>query len=376
MNKNQIIAKALRDIARGLDTLATAYTTEEVASPVSAPEPDVAEDKPVVKKEDPVVEEDTSEEETIEEEELDLSELDLEDLQLIAKNMKLRGYKPLDHAELVEKLTSSDNDKLMTALEELGYLDSEEEVEEEASDEYEDMTVAELRAVLKNKGLRPQKTKEDMISAIRELDEKSNEPEPEYEGEEEEEEVTLSFDPEKLDEVELKGLCTILGISTRGKKQALLTRIYTVEESEVEDAYQELLETAVADTNEEEEEVSPKVSKKTVALKRETMTKERAKVLEELPEILEQEIKDDSISLEEISEILESLDRTEKDDTEEDLKEKYIGFMIDLTDDEGVTHDLEDPYFVNDSLRCCGVEVPVKKGDGVCPVCETHYEVE
>lgn len=360
MKKNQIIAKALKEIARGIETLAEAYLIEEELTPVQVADPiaDAPVEKPkkeAKKEEAKVVEipEEIEEVETDEEgEDLEISDLDVEDLQLIAKQMKLRGYKNLEKEDLVEKLVTSDETKLMTALEELGYLDVEDSAEE-----------------IKEEIIHEAKVKTGEV--IPEIPEAIDE---------EEEDVPLSFDLEELDEVELKGLCKILGISTRGKKQALITRIYTVEESEVDEAYDTLMKSTVEPIEDEEEEEVVETPKKKAKAKakpveREVMTKARAKVMQELPEVIDEEIKDGNITIDTMYEVLESLGRVEEDETDEVVKDKYAQLLIDLTDDEGDNHDFEEAYFVNDELRCCGVDIPVKDDEGICPVCETHYEL-
>lgn len=357
--KNKEIMQALTQIGNGFLQLASAFE-EEVASAPKKEEP-----KPATKPAPEEVEEEIEEipEETPEEDEdtLNLSDLDLEDLQLIAKQMKLRGYKNLEHADLVEKLASNPEEKLMTALIELGYVSTEE-----------DKTYKETKANL-DKDMKIAKGEAIPDAPVIE----------EAEEEEDEEELSDSIDLEDFEEDTLKDICTELGLSTRGKKQALITRIETMEEEQI---YQALVnleliaeEDAEEEIEEEEEVEEPKAKSKGKALpKRETMTPKRAEVFKEIPEAFEEEIKAGNITYDDVFQVLEELGRIgeEEDDDDATLKEKYIELMVDLTDDDGETHEFADPYFVNDALRCCGAEVPIRKNKGTCPVCDNTYSLE
>lgn len=186
----------------------------------------------------------------------------------------------------------------------------------------------------------------------------------------------------ELEDYSIEDLADILediGKSPKGKRQALISKIVDAIEDgllefEVED--EEDVEETVEEPKEEPtpEPVEDEEDEEITDARRETMVEIREEIIRQYEEgeITDKEIKQ---ALEKLNEKDEDCHKC--DCPSEDRLECYIQLYQSLVDDEGETHGLNEPYFVNDQARCCGCELKELENENLyCETCGTEYEVE
>lgn len=305
------------------------------------------------------------------------------------------------------------------------------EEQEEAVEDLSTMTIQQLRALAKTHGLSTKGTKKDLIARI--TDSETTEEQPEEEVIEEvqepevveeivEEEVEVEDDQdededveevedmedEELDQMEiiqaelegmsleeLQEILESVDLPTKGKKQALISRILEAVEDGVLEFEDEVDENYDAD--EEDAELDEAIEQ---ALDGEETTDE-----EEYEEVeVDEEDEDEEEELspreatqqeieEEIAEAYENGDLTDKeianflDDyfngkfkpiNKKRAYNKYVEIMCDLVDADGDRMDMQEAYYINDEeIYCCGSEIKeLDNGNLFCEVCGTEYETE
>lgn len=167
----------------GLEKIAAAYNSELEA----------------VMEED---EEEETEEEEEEEEEVDLDSMSLKDLKALCREKGIKVSKGMGKDDLIELLSEEDEEEV-------------EEDEEDEGNDYDDMSVKELKAECKERGIKVAKglDKEDIIELLIESDEEGDD--------EEEEEEEDAPDYEDMTQKDLKALCRERGIKvTKNMKKA------------------------------------------------------------------------------------------------------------------------------------------------------------
>lgn len=307
-----------------------------------------------------------------------------------------------------------------------------EEVKKPVALDLEGMTYNQLKSLAKEKGLNTKGTKADLIERIladattgapveEELEEvvveepviEDAEPEEDVEelvegvlDEEEEVEVPEEVEENLADRIEreladysLEDLAEILesiGKSPKGKRQVLLSRIVqAIEDGELEFEDEE---DSTADTEEVAEEVVEEVEE--VATEDEEvaededefpfdgeyfnldeMTPERRDAIIEAYNDVVEQYNNDELPEEEIDDILSQFYTEEDGYTPqlpiEDKIEMFIMAYCRLIDDEGVQHEFEDPYTIEDAPVCCGHFLQeTEDGNLMCVLCESEYEVE
>lgn len=143
-----------------------------------------------------------------------LSELELADLKKVAKALGIKVLKKDDEDSLIEKISESEEDDVVETLTELGFIE-EEEIEEDADSEddvvedeesddeeigYSDMSLSELRAECKERGIKyTPKQKADALIELLEADDANSDVDEDEETEEEDDEI----DDEEVSEDEL-----------------------------------------------------------------------------------------------------------------------------------------------------------------------------
>lgn len=220
-----------------------------------------------------------------------------------------------------------------------------------------------------------------------EVEEESEEPEieepeiEENEDSEEDEDSEEAEDDEVEDETyakvmqyvnessddELRETLEELGLSPKGKREALIEKIYQA----VKDGLFEF---------EEDEEPSEDVEPEEETEESEDlgMTEERAKAIEAMEEQVQEEFEEGKITRKEMVAYLKQVGiAVTKKVEDEAVVEMYTEKLALLIDDEGEFHDEGgDPYNINEVPYCCGAPLEEIEGGYRCNVCGTEYEAE
>lgn len=363
--RNQEIAKGLRLIAEGFTTLAVAYenapvvvgvdmtsgedkivkstintTTDEVVKqevvePVKEAE-EVKEITPVeVKEEAEVTNSFPTEEE--------LNALSYNDLKAKAKEM---GVKAVGSKKVI--------------IENILALNNTEEVKEEAPTEAEmDKAIEEAEIPTEDRG-----EEIDM-----EDDDQDEDALPEGE--------TTLYDQVVLDlegysDEELADILSEVGVSPKGRRQALLAKIVqAIEDGKLEwEEESEESEEATEPSKDVEPQDDQEVDEDGFV-----GTEARKQASYEECDKIEEDIERGNISMKEIIKFLKEYHNGKYVSQGEDADvEEYMAIQCDLIDDEGTKHDLADPYYVGDDIYCCGAILKELNGDLYCEHCGTTYE--
>ena len=306
-----------------------------------------------------------------------------------------------------------------------------EEVEDdEDGDEvdYSSMKYNDLKKLAVERGMKSPNVSKDEIIAfltgepVEDVEDEDVEPE-EVETETDEEDLTAKVTAmlEEVDTEDIAGFLTENGISAKGKRPSLIAKIV----SAIEDGDLSLEDLEVEDEDERRglEEEPPKKSKS--GEKKPAGAKNRGKVEEPEEDEDDEDIEESENPLgyeydededvytddEEDNELLATVSSARMDacvayleGVEKDIKKKSakaklvkeleeffgddfdadeddlvmsagIKFLL-MTDDEGETHDMEDPYEVNEVVCCCGQPLTETKEGYVCEVCDSEYDDE
>lgn len=278
--------------------------------------------------------------ETTEESEVDLGSMKLKELREYAEELGLnsKGKRAEVEDRIREFLENEDTEED----EDLG-----EEPEEEIKDEVEETSEEE--------------TEEEVDDTEDEVEDETYAKVMEYVNEASDEELR-----ETLEE---------LGLSSKGKREALVEKIYQAvkdglfefEEEEDEEPSEESEEVEVEDTEEETEESEDL-----------GMTEERAKAIEAMEIQVQEEFEEGTITRKEMVAYLKQVGiAVTKKVEDEAVVEMYTEKLALLIDDEGEFHDEGgDPYNINEVPYCCGAPLEEVEGGYRCNVCGTEYEAE
>lgn len=262
--------------------------------------------------------------------EVDLGSMKLKELREYAEELGINSKGK--RAELEERIQE--------------FLNSEEPEEEDLDEEVED---------------------DDDVEEFEESDESDEDEDSEDEEGSEEE---GSEDDEKYAQVkeyvenasdeEIKDTLKELGLSTKGKREALIEKLYQA----VKDGLFEFAEDA-EDVEEESEELL------------DDMTPERAEGVEELQEKVYADFESGDLTRKDMTTYLKQVGvAVTKKVEDEDVLEMYINKLALLVDDEGEFHEEgEDPYTINGVPYCCGAKLEVLEDGGYkCNVCGAEYD--
>lgn len=228
-----------------------------------------------------------------------------------------------------------------------------------------------------------QEDSEDEEVEDSEEDEESEEPEiEENEDSEEDEDSEEAEDDEVEDETyaevmryvneasddELRETLEELGLSSKGKREALVEKIYQA----VKDGLFEFEDEEPSEDVEPEEETDEETSEDL------GMTEERAKAIEAMEEQVQEEFEEGKITRKEMVAYLKQVGiAVTKKVEDEAVVEMYTEKLALLIDDEGEFHDEGgDPYNINEVPYCCGAPLEEIEGGYRCNVCGTEYEAE
>lgn len=168
---------------------------------------------------------------------------------------------------------------------------------------------------------------------------------------------------------ELRETLKELGLSSKGKREALIEKIYQA----VKDGLFEFEEDEEPSEDvEPEEEVDEETSEDL------GMTEERAKAIEAMEEQVQEEFEEGKITRKEMVAYLKQVGiAVTKKVEDEAVVEMYTEKLALLIDDEGEFHDEGgDPYNINEVPYCCGAPLEEIEGGYRCNVCGTEYEAE
>ena len=255
-----------------------------------------------------------------------LESLETDEIKEIAEQAGIKVGKKVVKAKLIEELVE-DLDKLVDALEALGYYDEEDE-------EGEDETVEATEEV------------------------------------EEEDERVKIVEEYGLDEYtveELADICAEYELSTKGKKQALIDRIV----KGILDGTIEL---------EDEEEEVPVEEKTSLKKVKEHDNPQRAEKEAEVEADIRSKYEKGKLKDSAIKKFLDKYNEGDpecagcKGCSKEEMLECYIDIHKALVDDDGDLNEFEEPYIRDGEYYCCGREIKELDGNLYCSVCGTEYE--
>ena len=273
-----------------------------------------------------------------------LESLETDEIKEIAEQAGIKVGKEVVKAKLIEELVE-DLDKLVEALEALGYYDEEDEED----------TVEASEEVIE------QEEEEDETVASTE----------EETGDEEDERIKIveEYGLEEYTVEELADICAEYELSTKGKKQALIDRIV----KGIMDGTIEL-----EDEPEEEAQEEEKAPLKKVA---EYNNPQRAKKEAEVEADIRDKYEKGKLKDNEIKKFLDKYNEGDpecagcKGCSKEDMLECYIDIHKALVDDDGDVNEFEEPYVRHGEYFCCGREIiELENGNLYCSVCGQEYE--
>lgn len=168
---------------------------------------------------------------------------------------------------------------------------------------------------------------------------------------------------------ELRETLEELGLSSKGKREALVEKIYQA----VKDGLFEFEEEDEPSENVEPEEETDEETSEDLG-----MTEERAKAIEAMEEQVQEEFEEGKITRKEMVAYLKQVGiAVTKKVEDEAVVEMYTEKLALLIDDEGEFHDEGgDPYNINEVPYCCGAPLEEIEGGYRCNVCGTEYEAE
>lgn len=283
-----------------------------------------------------------------------------------------------------------------------------EEVIQETTEESEvdlgSMKLKELREYAEELGLNSKGKRAEVEDRIREFLENEDTEEDEDLGEEPEEEIEDEVEEtseeeteEEVDDTEdevedetyakvmqyvneasdegLRETLEELGLSSKGKREALVEKIYQAVkdglfefEEEDEEPSEETEEVEVEDTEDDSEEDNEDLG----------MTEARLKAIEAMEIQVQEEFEEGKITRKEMVSYLKQVGiAVTKKVEDEAVVEMYTEKLALLIDDEGEFHDEGgDPYNINEVPYCCGAPLEEIEGGYRCNVCGTEYEAE
>lgn len=337
--------------------------------------------------------------------------------------MELSGLFKLasEQQDEVETIVTDVIQPLVPVVEEPVTTEVVEDVVEEQDEDLNSKTVQQLRSLAKSLGLSTKGTKKDLIARIsgsesveeeeiEETEEVIEEVVPEVvevedEEETEEEEPTEELSQMELIQVELESMETSelvdilesVELPTKGKRQALISRImdavaegvieFETEEVEEYDAdedveLEEAIEQTLEDDSEEEEIEETEENEEEIEVEEneedEELSPREATQIQIEEEIMES-YENGSLTDKQIAKFLEEYFNGKfKPINKKRALNKYIEIQCDLVDEEGDRMEMGEPYYVNDEeIFCCGSSIKeLDNGNLFCEVCGQEYETE
>ena len=263
----------------------------------------------------------------------------------------------------------------------------EENVEEVVEEVIETPEVEEVEVEVEDDDVEDEVLIEDEDDAEEEYEEE----EADEDDEEPSELELLKAELEDYSLEELKEVLESVELSTKGKKQALISRIIQAvedgiiaygddeEEIEVEDDLDELVtdedEIEVEEVTDEEES-DDEEDYEDEEEEEELTVREQAQA--EIEERILEDYENGDLTDKQITKFLnEYSNGTFKTVNKKRSLNKYIEIMTELVDEDGDVVELGEPYYVGDDVAfCCGAELKEVDGDFYCEICGNEYEGE
>ena len=268
--------------------------------------------------------------------EVDLGSMKLKELREYAEELGINSKGK--RAELEERIQEFLNSE-----------DSEEDLDEESEDDVEESEEVEDES----------------------YEDDSEEDEEEDSDEDDEKYAQVKEYVENASDEEIKETLKELGLSPKGKREALIEKLYqAVKDGLFEFAEDDEESEDVEDIEESEEESEELLD---------DMTPERAKGVEELQEQVYADFESGDLTRKDMTTYLKQVGvAVTKRVDDEDILEMYINKLALLVDDEGEFHEEgEDPYTINGVPYCCGAKLAVLEDGGYkCNVCGAEYDDE
>ena len=304
----------------------------------------------------------------------------------------------------------------------------EEEDEDDGDTDYASMKYNDLKKLAVERGMKsPNVSKDELIAFLsgEDVDDEEEDVESEaVENETDEEDLTDTVTKllDGVDTEDIAGFLTENGISAKGKRPSLIAKIVTA----IEDGDLSLEDLEVEDDEEEEVEEAPKKTSKKSAtpkskksakveepeddddeededdeeesedagfgyvcdydaemfINEETdnellarVTPERFEAAKKYAAGVEKDLKKKTKKAELVKE-LEEFFGDEFNAKKDDILEVAVTKFLLMTDDDGETHELEDPYEINEIACCCGQQLTETKDGYVCDICGNEYDEE
>lgn len=305
-------------------------------------------EKPSTKKSAKKPVEVSPEEDNSEYSEEELNSMSYNDLKKLAKDKGISATG--NRKELVKKLLSGETES--------------DESEESAEDEVEETP----KKTPAKKG-RKTKTPEPV-----EDEEDEDEEEPEDDEDESDEDDSIESQVNELTAdmsvEELRELLESVDISSKGKRQALISKIVTAVSEGIISLEDEDEDDTDSESEDEDAEESGDIT--------ENMTKKRKKAYKELCDETNEQFENEEITREDLIEFINEYNGTNdkmKKVSDEELIAQYLEISAMLIDDEGEIVE-EGAYYINDEPYCCGhpLTYDKKKKQYVCEHCGAEYD--
>lgn len=182
----------------------------------------------------------------------------------------------------------------------------------------------------------------------------------------------VTRDLEGYSDEELANILSEVGISPKGRRQALLAKIVqAIEDGKLEwEDDSEEQETPQGTTGESSKNnVSEDIEEEDFV-----GTEARKHACWEECDAIELAVDKGELSHKEILKYLKDYHNGKyvSQGKEADIEE-YLAIQCDLIDDEGQKHDLADPYYIGDDIFCCGQHLKELNDDLYCEICGTQY---
>lgn len=183
-------------------------------------------------------------------------------------------------------------------------------------------------------------------------------------------------DLEGYSDEELADILSDIGVSPKGRRQALLAKIVQA----IEDGKLEWEDEEESDGAIQEQALIERTSNKDAEPEEDEEddfqgTEARKQACYEECDKIEEDIEKGNISMKEIIKFLKEYHNGKYVSQGEDADiEEYMAIQCDLIDDEGTKHEMSDPYYVGDDILCCGAVLKELNDDLYCEHCGVTYE--
>lgn len=184
---------------------------------------------------------------------------------------------------------------------------------------------------------------------------------------------TVAKDLEDYSDEELADILSDVGLSPKGKRQALVAKIVqAIEDGLIEWSDEESEESA----DEEEKETTKEINTDYVDDNGEYdfVTEARKTTCMDLEKSIRKDFKAKKLSHKDIIKFLKGIDEEFVSGGAESDLEDYIYIKFNLVDEDGTLHEMSDPYYIGESVCCCGQELSqLEEDEFVCEICGESY---